>query len=58
MTTRALLRIGFKDFTVNINDAASCAPCWKRRLEIDDFVPQPYGEGFTTKYEEVVNNYD
>ena len=21
-------------------------------------MPQPYGEGFTTKYEEVVNNYD
>lgn len=27
-------------------------------FEVDDFVPQPYGEGFTTKYEEVVNNYD
>ena len=30
----------------------------KEGFEIDDFVPQPYGEGFTTKYEEVVNNYD
>ena len=30
----------------------------KEGFEIDDLVPQPYGEGFTTKYEEVVNNYD
>lgn len=27
-------------------------------FQVDDFVPQPYGEGFTTKYEEVVKNYD
>ncbi len=27
-------------------------------FQVDDFVPQPYGEGFTTKYEDVVNNYD
>lgn len=25
---------------------------------VDDFVPQPYGEGFTTKYMDVVNTYD
>lgn len=25
---------------------------------VDDFIPQPYGEGFTTKYEDVVKNYD
>ncbi len=30
----------------------------KEGFEIDDFVPQPYGEGFTTKYEDVVKNYD
>ena len=39
--------------------APSCAPCWKRKgLKCNDFVPQPYGEGFTTKYEEIVQNYD
>ena len=27
-------------------------------FQVDDFVPQPYGEGFTTKYEDVVKNYD
>lgn len=27
-------------------------------FEIDDFVPQPYGEGFTTKYEEITKKYD
>jgi beta-N-acetylhexosaminidase len=27
-------------------------------FEVDEFVPQPYGEGFTTKYEEVVDRYD
>lgn len=27
-------------------------------FEVEDFVPQPYGEGFTTKYMDVVNNYD
>lgn len=27
-------------------------------FEITDFVPQPYGEGFTTRYEEIVKNYD
>mgnify|MGYP000172934886 CR=1 FL=1 len=36
----------------------TCAALEKEGFEIDDFVPQPYGEGFTTKYEEVVNNYD
>ena len=30
----------------------------KEGFKVDDFVPQPYGEGFTTKYEEIVNNYD
>ncbi|SBW02196.1 Beta-N-acetylglucosaminidase/beta-glucosidase [uncultured Eubacteriales bacterium] len=25
---------------------------------VDDFVPQPYGEGFTTRYEDVVKQYD
>lgn len=35
----------------------------KERLEregfyVDAFVPQPYGEGFTTKYEEIVDKYD
>lgn len=27
-------------------------------FQVDDFVPQPYGEGFTTKYEEIAQNYD
>lgn len=27
-------------------------------FEIDTFVPQPFGEGFTTKYDEVVSKYD
>lgn len=27
-------------------------------FQVDDFVPQPFGEGFTTKYEDVVNHYD
>lgn len=27
-------------------------------FQVDDFVPQPYGEGFTTRYEEVVGRYD
>lgn len=27
-------------------------------FEVDDFVPQPYGEGFTTKYEEITKKYD
>lgn len=35
----------------------------KERLEregfqVDTFVPQPYGEGFTVKYEDMVKNYD
>jgi len=30
----------------------------KEGFIIDDFVPQPYGEGFTTRYEDVVRNYD
>lgn len=30
----------------------------KEGFQVDDFVPQPYGEGFTTKYEDVVKNYD
>lgn len=30
----------------------------KEGFQVDDFVPQPYGEGFTTKYEEIVRNYD
>lgn len=35
----------------------------KQRLEaegfvVDEFVPQPYGEGFTTKYETMVQQYD
>ena len=30
----------------------------KEGFEIDDFVPQPYGEGFTTKYEEITKKYD
>ena len=30
----------------------------KEGFEVDDFVPQPYGEGFTTRYEEVVSQYD
>ena len=25
---------------------------------MDEFVPQPYGEGFTTKYEDMVSKYD
>ena len=27
-------------------------------FEVEDFVPQPYGEGFTTKYMDFVNRYD
>ena len=27
-------------------------------FQVEEFVPQPYGEGFTTKYEEVVKGYD
>lgn len=27
-------------------------------FHVDEFVPQPYGEGFTTKYEEIVKSYD
>lgn len=27
-------------------------------FEVDEFVPQPYGEGFTTKYEDMVSKYD
>ena len=27
-------------------------------FEIDDFVPQPYGEGFTTRYQEIIDKYD
>ena len=27
-------------------------------FQVDDFVSQPYGEGFTTKYEEIAQNYD
>lgn len=30
----------------------------KKGFIIDDFVPQPYGEGFTTKYADIVKNYD
>ncbi|WP_320129672.1 glycoside hydrolase family 3 N-terminal domain-containing protein [uncultured Sphaerochaeta sp.] len=30
----------------------------KEGFEVDDFVPQPYGEGFTTKYMDFVNTYD
>ncbi|MBQ9197405.1 MAG: glycoside hydrolase family 3 protein [Clostridia bacterium] len=30
----------------------------KEGFEVDDFVPQPYGEGFTAKYEDVVKRYD
>ena len=30
----------------------------KEGFEIDDFVPQPYGEGFTAKYMDFVNKYD
>lgn len=30
----------------------------EKGFEIDDFVPQPYGEGFTTKYEEITKKYD
>lgn len=29
-----------------------------RGFEVDDFVPQPYGEGFTTRYQEIVDHYD
>lgn len=25
---------------------------------VEDFIPQPYGEGFTTKYEDMVKSYD
>jgi len=27
-------------------------------FQIDEFVPQPYGEGFTTKYEAILKEYD
>lgn len=27
-------------------------------FEVDEFVPQPYGEGFTTKYKDMVSQYD
>ena len=27
-------------------------------FEVDEFVPQPYGEGFTTKYKDMVSGYD
>ncbi len=27
-------------------------------FEVDEFVPQPYGEGFTTKYNDMVSKYD
>lgn len=30
----------------------------KEGFQVDTFVPQPYGEGFTTKYEEMVGQYD
>ncbi len=30
----------------------------KEGFEVDDFVPQPYGEGFTAKYMDFVNKYD
>lgn len=30
----------------------------KEGFEIDEFVPQPYGEGFTAKYMDFVNKYD
>lgn len=30
----------------------------EKGFQIDDFVPQPYGEGFTTKYMDVVGKYD
>lgn len=41
---------------------ASCAKVRemleREGFEITDFVPQPYGEGFTTKYDEIVGSYD
>lgn len=30
----------------------------KEGFQVDEFVPQPYGEGFTTKYMDFVNEYD
>lgn len=30
----------------------------EKGFEVDEFVPQPYGEGFTTKYMDVVGKYD
>lgn len=46
----------------NYQTKAACAKVKelleKEGYEVDDFVPQPYGEGFTTKYEEIVKNYD
>ena len=30
----------------------------KEGFEVEEFVPQPYGEGFTTKYMDFVNRYD
>lgn len=30
----------------------------EKGFEVDEFIPQPYGEGFTTKYMDVVGKYD
>ncbi|MBR4671555.1 MAG: glycoside hydrolase family 3 protein [Butyrivibrio sp.] len=30
----------------------------KEGFEVDEFEPQPYGEGFTSKYEEITSKYD
>lgn len=30
----------------------------KEGFQVDKFVPQPFGEGFTTKYMDIVNQYD
>lgn len=30
----------------------------KEGFEVEDFIPQPYGEGFTAKYMDFVNKYD
>lgn len=30
----------------------------EKGFQVDEFVPQPYGEGFTTKYMDIVNEYD
>ncbi|ETP72953.1 beta-glucosidase-like glycosyl hydrolase [Lachnospiraceae bacterium JC7] len=42
---------------------AACEAIRQRLLKegfkkVDNFVPQPYGEGFTIKYKEIVDNYD